>query len=79
MERQFGDVYFETSYFEDQNEGCAGVRLHRTRAGAQPIVAAEVVFWDASGQFFVETFNTDVPLEILERLIAEARERIDGG
>ena len=37
---------------------------------------ASVIFWDACGQFFVETFSTDVPLEILEALIAETRERV---
>jgi hypothetical protein len=31
-----------------------------------------MTFWDAMGQFFVETFG-DVPLEILEQLIQEAK------
>lgn len=37
---------------------------------------ARVVFWDACGQFYVETFQTDVPLDIFEEVIAEAKTAI---
>jgi hypothetical protein len=76
MNRRFGDTHFATSYIEDPLAGCSEIRLHRAQSGDSPIVTAEVVFWDASGHFVVETFNGDVPLEIIEELIAEARHRI---
>jgi hypothetical protein len=40
---------------------------------------ARILFWDACGQFFVETLGSDVPLTILEELIEEARSTIKTG
>jgi hypothetical protein len=37
---------------------------------------ARILFWDASGQFCFETFDTDLPLEIVEQIIAEAKATI---
>jgi hypothetical protein len=37
---------------------------------------ARVVFWDAYGDFFFETFNADVRVKIAEQLIAEAKATI---
>ena len=75
MDRQFGDVRYWSVYVTDSTDGFAGMRLHRERRG-KPEVAAEVIFWDAAGQYFVQTFHGDVPVEILEVLIAEAKERV---
>jgi hypothetical protein len=66
-------------------EGFTALRLHRETvtgydlqpvADGQAAVVAEVVFWDAAGQYFLETFNGDVPLEVVEELIAEAKDKI---
>lgn len=75
MDRQFADARFWTVYVEDKTDGFAGLRLHRERLG-KATVAAEVIFWDAVGQYFVQTFNGDVPVEIIEAVIAEAKERV---
>lgn len=69
------DVEFSTSYIEDTREGFAGLELRRKTADNEEC-AARVLFWDASGQFFVETFNGDVPLVVLEEVIEEARQRV---
>jgi hypothetical protein len=62
----------------DNKQGFAGLELLRTCRGKRDCIA-RIVFWDASGQFSVETFQTDVPLEIIEELIAEAKASIRMG
>jgi hypothetical protein len=51
------------------------LRLHREGPAGKG-VAAIVVYWDSAGQFFFETVNGDVPLNIVESLIAEAKDAI---
>jgi len=75
MDRQFADARYWTEYVANDTDGFAGLRLHRERRGKTK-VAAEVIFWDAVGQYFVQTFNGDVPVEIIEAVIAEAKERV---
>ncbi|MBC8112769.1 MAG: hypothetical protein H7062_00160 [Candidatus Saccharimonas sp.] len=75
METQFGHERFWTTFVEDHKDGFAGFRLHRERFG-KTTVAAEVLVWDATGGFAVQTFNGDVPVEIIEALIAEARQQV---
>lgn len=70
--------FWTTPVVTDRRAGSTALRLHHERAGAQ-VVAAEVVFWDADGQFSLETFNGDVPLAVIEALIAEAKDRIRVG
>jgi len=74
MNMQWAGVRYWTSFVEDRVDGFAGVRLHKEKAGIESI-AAEVIFWDAMGQFFSQTFG-EVPLNVLEVLIAEARTAI---
>ena len=76
MDRQFGVYRFWTSRIEDRDEGWAGLNLHR-QEGEQTAVAARVIFWDACGQWYVETLNGDAPVEIIEDLIAEAKALIE--
>jgi len=74
MQRQFGhERYWSTSI--DHTDGYAGLQLHRERFGNTDIVA-QVVFWDADGHFYVQTFGCDVPVEIIETVIAEAKEQV---
>jgi hypothetical protein len=75
MDRQFADARYWTTYVADDTDGFAGLRLHRESCG-KTSVAAEVIYWDASGRYFVQTHNGDVPVEILEAVIAEAKERV---
>ena len=58
----------------DRVAGFTALKLNCTRSHVQS-VAAEVVFWDAQGQFSVQTFE-EVPLQILEALVAEVREQV---
>jgi hypothetical protein len=75
MERRFGHTRDWTVFVEDRKEGFAGYRLHAESFG-KTYIAADVVYWDARGQYFVRTINQDVPVEIIEDVIAEAKQRI---
>jgi hypothetical protein len=75
MEVQFGHVRYWTTFVEDRIDGFAGVRLHREHSG-KTIVTAEVIFWDATGGFTVQTFDGIVPVEIIEAIIAEAKQTV---
>ena len=72
---KFGHERYWTSPVADREAGFAGLQLHRDRFG-EITVAAKVVFWDAAGHFAVETHNGDVPVDIIEALIAETKERV---
>jgi hypothetical protein len=75
MERHFGDERYWTCIIDDRKDGFAGLRLHRERFG-ETAIAAQVIYWDATGGFAVETLNGDVPVEIIEAVIAEARQHV---
>jgi hypothetical protein len=72
MDRDYADAHYSSLFVEDKKRGMAGLELHRTRAGQQDRVA-RILFWDASGQFSVETFSCEVPLDVLEELITEVK------
>lgn len=74
MNRQYGRARFRTIFVEDRKGGSASLLLHRESEGLVT-VAAEMIYWDAAGQFYVETFG-EIPLAIMEALIAEAKETI---
>jgi hypothetical protein len=61
---------------QDNKQGYSGLELYRAGRSGKARVA-RVLFWDASGQFFVETFNSDVALAIMEELIAETKRTIE--
>ncbi len=76
MDRLHGkDRFWTTLPVGDREVGSTTLRLYRETEG-RAVVAAEVVFWDAAGQYFLETLNGDVPLDIIEALIAEAKDTI---
>jgi hypothetical protein len=75
MDHQFADCRFTTIFVFDDADGYSGFDLHQTRGGATQRVA-RILYWDACGQFCFETFGTDVPVQIVEELIAEARASI---
>lgn len=75
MYTTFGREHLWTTFVQDRADGFVGLQLHCELDGRTAVVA-QVLFWDASGQFFVQTFDRDVPVEILEAVIAEARERV---
>lgn len=61
---------FISSTIKNDDDGYIGRELHRNND-----VVARVVFWDAEGQYSAETIG-EVPLAILEELIAEAKDLI---
>ncbi|MDZ4289323.1 MAG: hypothetical protein U0984_15260 [Prosthecobacter sp.] len=75
MDRQYGEAQYTSILASDLKRGGMGVELTRICRGKQAVVA-EVFFWDAGGTFTIETFNSDVPVDIIEELIAEAKLRI---
>ena len=79
LDRPHGrDRFWTAPVVDDCTAGCTTLRLHREshENPEDTAVAAEVIFWDAAGQYFLQTFNGDVPLDIIEALIAEAKEKI---
>lgn len=70
-----GSRYWTTAVQDDDVQGCAGLRLHEESNGIQSVVA-EVIFWDASGHFYVQTMNREVPLDVIESLIAETKAHV---
>jgi hypothetical protein len=79
MDFQWADSTYATKRVEDGRDGFIGLELYRTARDGQTSRVATIVFWDAMGQFFLETLGTDLPLEVVERLIAEARATIATG
>jgi hypothetical protein len=74
MNREFRDGFYTTTFVEDAQQGFAGQELHRVRKGKECI--AKIIYWDACGQFSLETFGAEIPLEILEEFIAETKTTI---
>jgi hypothetical protein len=75
MEQDYAGIPYKSIYVSNDRDGFAGLELHRL-SGDHGTCVARVIFWDARGQFFAETCGTDVPLELLECLIAEAKATI---
>ena len=75
MEMQFGNERYWTTYFEDIKDGFGGFRLHRESFG-KTVIAAEVIYWDATGGFTIETFGRVLQIEVARAAIAEAEEKI---
>ena len=75
MKRDYSNAHYTTFSVNDRKDGYSALELYQTVKGETKRVA-RVIFWDASGQFFLETFNADIPLEIVEDLISEAKKTI---
>lgn len=78
MNKQHARDHFATRLTHDNEAGCAALELHKTTDGKSDMVA-RVVFWDASGQFYLEATTDELPLVIVEELIAEAKDQIRTG
>jgi hypothetical protein len=74
MRRTWKCALYTTDLVSNPEEGWSAVQLHK-RDGDKSAIAARVAFWDAEGQFSLEAF-CELPLEIVEELIAEARAAI---
>jgi hypothetical protein len=76
MDIHYSHLRFWTARFEDKSQGCEGFKLHREAFGKTEVVA-QATYWDAAGCFVFGIFNgDDVPFEIAEAAMAEARREI---
>lgn len=75
MNRRYGEAQYASNLIKDDAQGFIGFELHQILNGER-IRVAQVVYWDASGQFTVQTFGTDVAVEIVEELIVETKSSI---
>jgi hypothetical protein len=75
MKRDCCNALYTTLLVNDTKDGFVPLELRQAIKGETKRVA-RIVFWDASGQFFFETFSADVPLEMAEEFIAEAKKTI---
>lgn len=71
-EVRWAECAYWTERFQDLRDGFAGLRLHR-RAFGRDSIAAEIVYWDATGGFTIQTIDGDVPVELIQALIEAAR------
>jgi hypothetical protein len=76
MDRQYGTLRYTTRLVHDNEQGNSALELHATSHDGNTSRAARVVFWDASGDFFFETFNAQIPVDVADQLIAEAKSTI---
>ena len=75
MEKTFGEVEFRSEFFHDLQQGSIGFKLFQHFAGVVKHVAS-VTYWEGDGHFYIETFESDIPVEVAEWLIAEAKDRV---
>jgi hypothetical protein len=57
----------------DNREGWTALALYK---GDETLPVMRVIFWDAAGQFVVESIAGEIPLAIVEALIEEAKTQI---
>ena len=74
MNRKHGAATYTTRAVTDREAGSAGLELYREANGKKEC-AARLLFWDASGQFGFQSFN-EIPLDVVEELITEAKQTI---
>lgn len=75
MNREFAGRRFSTRLTHDRKDGWAAVELDVSDPSGT-FKVARVVYWDAMGQFVLEATAAELPLEIVEELIREARDAI---
>jgi hypothetical protein len=70
MKRVHGRKTFTSREIKEDSH--SGLELFLEEAGREAVSVAKIVFWDAEGQYAVETFG-EVPLTIFEALIVETK------
>jgi len=75
MNKTWANVHYVTNVARDDQEGWIALELTR-QVGAAAERIARVVFWDAEGKFSLEMSAKEIPLTIVEELIAEAKQTI---
>jgi hypothetical protein len=75
MNRKYENKTYTTVFVADRKGGWSGLELIREAKGKRE-TAARFLFWDATGQFWLETFG-DLPLSLVEQLIAEGKQAVE--
>lgn len=75
MDREHQGARYTTLMFSDIQRDGMGLELHCTAQGRARTVA-EIFYSDAEHTWTLATFDCDVPLDLIEELIAEARRRL---
>lgn len=75
MNRSWERAHYSTVLARDDAEGWTALELRRATDGVAVLVA-RIVYWDAAGQFYLDSVQTELPLDIVAELIAEARATI---
>jgi hypothetical protein len=75
MNREYRGARYTTLVASDIQRDGICVELH-WQSGGQDAVVAEVFASDVDGSWTVSTFDCDVPLELLEELISESKQRL---
>ena len=71
------ELYFIRLVEETEKEGFIGFELMRTQGSLiEAKRVGRILYWEASGQFTFETFDWEVPIQVMEALIAEAKRLI---
>ncbi|WP_127682680.1 hypothetical protein [Inhella crocodyli] len=78
LDREYEGVRYSTLVASDVMRDGIALELHRHWQN-QDNVVAEVFFSDEVGKWTLSTFDCDVPLELIEQLISEAKERLGRG
>ena len=75
MDKLHAPYRYHTPPLEVDREG-GSTNIKLVRSGEDGACAvAEIVFWDATGQFSISAFD-ELPMEILELFMSEARDSI---
>jgi hypothetical protein len=74
MNKTWANVHYVTNTVSNEQEGWLAVEL--SRVGRTTELIARVVYWDADGQFSFEMSTKEIPLIVVEELIAEARQTV---
>ena len=75
MDREHKEARYTTMMVSDIPRDGMGLELHRTLQG-QDSVVAEFFYSDAEHTWTLNTFDHDVPLELVEELVAEGKRRL---
>jgi len=71
MDRVHDTRRYKSSFIPWNESGSMGQQL-TCEVDGEFVVVAKVLFWEAAGQFSIETIG-EVPLRVLDELIAEAK------
>jgi hypothetical protein len=75
MDREHNGARYTTLMASDIQRDGMGLELHWSVQG-QDYVVAEIFYSDANHTWTLNTFDYDVPLELIEEMIAEAKHRL---